>query len=120
MEGERCLYFRTIICYVVNTQSARQANATGGRNEKAVQEFLEKNWSANLNDADSIRLTVKALLEVVDSGSKNMEVAMMKYGVPMRMISTEELQEIISDIEREQEESKKTNAEGTSQDGGSS
>jgi len=55
------------------TYSAWKANAIGGRNEKAVQEFLEKNWSSNLNNDDAIRLTIKALLEVVDAGSK-------KYG----------------------------------------
>lgn len=85
-----------------------QAYAIGGRNEKAVQEFLEKNWTASLADQDSLRLTVKALLEVVDSGSKNMEVAILKYGQPVRMISDEELQSIIADIEREQEEAKKS------------
>eukprot|EP01036_Dinobryon_divergens_P022136 gene22136-30372_t len=93
------------------TYSAWKAYAIGGRSEKAVQEFLEKNWTANLTDAESIRLTVKALLEVVDSGSKNMELAVIKFGSPMRMLPTEELQEIISDIEREQEEAKKSTAE---------
>ncbi len=88
-----------------------KAYAIGGRSEKAVQEFLEKNWTANLTDAESIRLTVKALLEVVDSGSKNMELAVIKFGSPMRMLPTEEMQEIISDIEREQEEAKKSTAE---------
>jgi len=37
----------------------------GGRNEKAVKEFLEKNWSPGLSEADAIKLTVKALLEVL-------------------------------------------------------
>jgi 20S proteasome subunit alpha 4 len=59
-----------------------------------------------------VRLTVKALLEVVDSGSKNMEVAVITYGNPMRLLPEEELQGIISDIEREQEEAKRS-AQGT-------
>ena len=58
-----------------------------------------------------MRLTVKALLEVVDSGSKNMEVALLKFGEPVKMIPEEQLQTIISDIEREQEEAKKNNQE---------
>jgi 20S proteasome subunit alpha 4 len=91
--------------------SLLQANAIGGRNEKAVQEFLEKNWTAGLAVADATRLTVKALLEVVDSGSKNMEVAVMTQGVKMRMLTEVELQAIITDIEREQEEAKKSNQE---------
>lgn len=88
------------------TYSAWKANAIGGRNEKAVQEFLEKNWTVGLSDEDTVRLAVKALLEVVDSGSKNMEVAVLKLGQPVKMLPEDELQAIISDIEREVEEAK--------------
>ena len=56
-----------------------QANALGGRNEKAVKEFLEKTWTDGLTETEAVRLTVKALLEVVDSGSKNMEIAVMRF-----------------------------------------
>lgn len=54
-----------------------------------------------------MRLTIKALLEVVDSGSKNMEVAVSRCGVPVRMLTEAELEVIIADIEREAEEAKK-------------
>lgn len=64
-----------------------------------------------MSDDESVRLTVKALLEVVDSGSKNMEVALLRFGEPVKMISEEELQTIITDIEREQEEAKKNTQE---------
>ena len=72
-----------------------------------MQEFLEKNWTANLPEGDAVRLAIKALLEVVDSGSKNMEVAVSRYGMPMRLLTESELDAIIADIEREQEEAKK-------------
>ena len=72
-----------------------------------MQEYLEKNWNATLNEADAVRLTIKALLEVVDSGAKNMELAVSRYGVPMRLVPEAELEVIIADIEREQEEAKK-------------
>jgi 20S proteasome subunit alpha 4 len=97
------------------TYSAWKANAIGGRNEKAVQEFLEKNWTAGLSDEDTLRLTIRALLEVVDSGAKNMEVAVLRYGVPVNMITEAELQAAISDIEREQEEAKKSSQEAAMQ-----
>lgn len=48
-----------------------------------MKEFLEKNWVPELSEEDSIRLTVKALLEVVDSGSKNMEIAIMRNQQPV-------------------------------------
>jgi 20S proteasome subunit alpha 4 len=47
------------------TYSSWKANCIGGRNEKAVKEFLEKNWAADLSQDDSVRLAVKALLEVL-------------------------------------------------------
>lgn len=97
------------------TYSAWKANAIGGRNEKAVKEFLEKNWTAGLSETDSVRLTVKALLEVVDSGSKNMDIAVMRRGEAISMIPEEELGVIIADIEREAEEAKKEK-EGTAEE----
>lgn len=93
------------------TYSSWKANAIGGRNEKAVQDFLEKNWTNNLGEDAAIRLTIKALLEVVDSGAKNMEVAVLKCGEHVKMVPEGELQTIIEDIEREQEESKKNKDE---------
>ena len=88
-----------------------KANAIGGRNEKAIQEFLEKQWNATLTQEQSIRLTIKALLEVVDSGAKNMEISVIVKGEPMRIVEEEAVDVIIKDIEREQEEAKKKTAE---------
>lgn len=76
-----------------------------------MQEFLEKSWSSNLTEDEAVRLTIKALLEVVDSGSKNMEVAVMKFKEPVHMVTEDQLQAIISDIEKEQEEAKKSTQE---------
>ena len=39
-----------------------QANSTG-RNSKTVREYLEKNW-ADTSGEDTVRLAIKALLEV--------------------------------------------------------
>ena len=88
------------------TFSAWKANCIGGRNEKAVKEFLEKNWTQGLGEEEAVRLTVKALLEVVDSGSKNMEVAIMRRGAPVFMMPEDGLQAVITDIEKEVEEAK--------------
>ncbi len=76
---------------------------------------MEKNWIANLTEQDATRLAIKALLEVVDSGSKNMEVAVMLPGKTMRMLTETELEAITADIEREQEEAKKNNQQQESQ-----
>ena len=66
-----------------------KAYALGGRNEKAVNEYLEKNWTAGMTEEDSVRATIKALLEVVDSGAKNMEIAVMRRGEAVKYVLVE-------------------------------
>lgn len=53
-----------------------QANAIG-RSSKTVREFLEKNWKADMSRDQVIQLAVKSLLEVVQTGAKNIDLAVM-------------------------------------------
>ena len=53
-----------------------KANAIG-RSSKTVREFLEKHYNDTLNRDAAIKLTVRALLEVVQTGASNMEVVWM-------------------------------------------
>lgn len=82
-----------------------KANAIG-RSSKTVQEYLEKNYSDDDIESDehTIKLTLKALLEVVQTGSKNIEMAVMKRGEPMRLLETNEIEEYVKEIEKEKEE----------------
>ncbi len=89
------------------TYSAWKAHAIGGRNEKAVKEYLEKAWAETMTESECITLAIKALMEVVDSGGKNMEIMVMSdRGAVVRTISEEDISEIIKTIEREAEEAK--------------
>lgn len=54
-----------------------QANAIG-RSSKTVREFLEKAWKADMTQDESIKLAVKSLLEVVQTGAKNIDLAVME------------------------------------------
>lgn len=46
-----------------------------------MREFLEKNHKDDLTREESIKLTVKSLLEVVQTGAKNIEISVMEeYG----------------------------------------
>lgn len=45
-----------------------------------------------------------------------MEVAVITFGNPMRLLPEEELQSIITDIEREQEEAKRSNQDNQAMD----
>merc|ERR1711893_494613 len=88
-----------------------KANAIG-RNAKTVREFLEKNWTAEAVDTEegATKLAVKALLEVVQLGGKNLEVAVMR--VPdndqkgknlMVMLPVDEVEKYVTEIEEEKE-----------------
>jgi len=79
---------------------------TIGRSAKTVREFLEKHYTEELSnsEAECIKLTLKALLEVVQSGAKNMEVAVMRRGKPLEMMGLEEIEKHIAEIEKEREE----------------
>ena len=63
-----------------------QANATG-RSAKTVREYLEKHYSPEAVSSrdDTILLAIRALLEVVQSSSKNMELAVMEKGKPLEV-----------------------------------
>ena len=79
-----------------------KANAIG-RNSKPVSEFLEKSYENEMSSVDTIKLTVKALLEVVQSGADSMEIAVMNNERKVRNLSVEEIQVVIDEIEKEKE-----------------
>jgi 20S proteasome subunit alpha 4 len=82
------------------------ANAIG-RSAKTVREFLEKAYTVEAvsTEKETIKLALKALLEVVQSGSKNMEVAIMsRRSKQLQILTTAELDVYIQEIEKEKEE----------------
>lgn len=74
-----------------------------GRSSKTVREFLEKNYTEDLSDEDTIRLTVKLLLEVVQTGAKNIEVLVMKPHNVIEKLSVDEIKKYVDEIEAEKE-----------------
>lgn len=66
-------------------------------------EFLEKNYNdeAIQTDLSTIKLAIKALLEVVQG--KNLEVAVMERGKRMRVLSHQEIDKLVTEIEKEKE-----------------
>jgi len=82
-----------------------KANAIG-RNAKTVREFLEKNYSAEkvVTEEDTVKIAIKALLEVVQSGGKNLEICVMKEDTKMRMMGLPEIEKIVAEVEKEKED----------------
>ncbi|XP_072901882.1 proteasome subunit alpha type-7 isoform X2 [Hemitrygon akajei] len=83
----------------------KQANAIG-RSAKTVREFLEKNYTdeAIATDNDTIKLAIKALLEVVQSGGKNIELAIIRRNQVLKLLDAKEIESLVVEIEKEKEE----------------
>lgn len=96
------------------THSEWKAQVIGGRNAKSLREFLEKNWEEGLDEAKAVRMGVQALLEVVDSGAKNMEICVVRAGGAKSIMDEKDVDAIVKQIEAEAEEGKPTTATASS------
>lgn len=81
----------------------RKANAIG-RSAKTVREFLERNHEDAMSREDTIKLTIKSLLEVVQTGAKNIEIAVSAPGKKLEMLDTEEIEKYVESINTEKQE----------------
>ncbi|KZV84067.1 N-terminal nucleophile aminohydrolase [Exidia glandulosa HHB12029] len=82
--------------------SAWKANAIG-RSSKTVREFLEKNHKDDMGRDETIKLTIKSLLEVVQTGAKNIEIAVMESYGKVTNLDLAQIEAIVAEIEREKE-----------------
>lgn len=87
------------------TYSAWKANAIGGARAKTVREFLEKHYTDDIaaDDRECLKLAVKSLLEVVQSGSKNIELAVMRPGGAVQNLTADEVGELVTEVEAEKQ-----------------
>ncbi|KAH7836728.1 hypothetical protein Vadar_004849 [Vaccinium darrowii] len=64
-----------------------------------MREFLEKNYKET-SGQETVKLAIRALLEVVESGGKNIEVAVMtKDG--LHQLDEAEIDAVVAEIEAE-------------------
>lgn len=79
-----------------------KANATG-KSAKTVREFLEKFYTPETVETEegAVKLAITALLEVVQSGQKNLEVAVMRKDQAMQMLDSETIEKYVNIIEEE-------------------
>jgi 20S proteasome subunit alpha 4 len=84
------------------TYSEWKANAIG-RSSKTVREFLEKNYKTENQSTDDgcLKLACQALLEVVQSSSKNIELAIMKSNSSLEIVPLEKVTKLVEEIEKE-------------------
>ncbi|KAK9813257.1 hypothetical protein WJX72_011522 [[Myrmecia] bisecta] len=92
-DGKPCLYQTD----PSGTYSAWKANAIG-RNSKTVREYLEKNYEETAGQG-TIKLAIKALMETVETGSKNIEIAVMERDTGLRFLTDEEVDSLVAEVE---------------------
>lgn len=90
-----------------------KANAIG-RSSKTLRELLEKKYEADMDRDQTIRLAVKCLLEVVQTGTQNIELAIMHPGKKVEYLEEESLKKFVDEIEAEKaaEEAEKKRKSG--------
>jgi 20S proteasome subunit alpha 4 len=93
------------------THSRWRAQVIGGRNAKSLREFLEKQYQDlkedDLTEQKCVRLAVQALLEVVDSGAKTMQLCVIRERGVKEMLKEEDIQVHVNEIEATMEEEKR-------------
>lgn len=78
--------------------------ATTGKGDKAIQEYLEAAYEADLEEDAAVKMAVRALLDVADGGAKNIEVVLLTHNNPAETLNDETLESLVEQIEKEKEE----------------
>jgi len=81
-----------------------------GKNSKTVQDFLEKKYTEDLNEEDTLKLAIKALLEVTEASVNNIEIVLIKEG-GLEWVSEERLEPLVKELDDSAERIAKLKAE---------
>lgn len=74
--------------------------ASIGKNSKTVQDYLEKHF-VDTSGMDTVKLALRAMLETVEASSKTIELAVMEKNTGLRVLSDEEVDQLVKAIEEE-------------------
>ena len=75
-----------------------------GGHSKNLQEFLEKNYKDDGTEEETIKFTIRTLMQVAESGAKNIEICVTRSDKKREMISSEVVERIVAAIELEEKE----------------
>jgi 20S proteasome subunit alpha 4 len=87
-------------------------SAAIGKNSEKVMELLEASYDNNMTEDKALNLAIDCMLQYVEAGSKNIEVALMRVNEPMQIVEDDRIDRIITKLEDEKkkkEESTKGN-----------
>ena len=78
-----------------------------GRSAKSVVEYLEKKYDSEaMSESDALHLAISALLEVVESGGKNIEVGVVRRGEGLTMMDQDKVDALAKKIGDDKEKTK--------------
>jgi len=60
---------------------------------------VEEKYKDNMTEDEVLKCTIDAMLQYVEAGSKNMEVAVIKPGNDFKIVPDERIEEIIKQVE---------------------
>ena len=95
------------------THSSWKAQVIGGRNAKSLREQLEKSYEPNMTEQQCVKLAIQTLLEVVDSGAKNMEICVLRQGNVKVTMKDADVDAVVKEIEEEAEDTKMSTTEAS-------
>ena len=74
-----------------------------GKNSDKVLGILEEKYKDNMSEEEALKCLISAMLEYVEAGSKNMEVAVIRPGNQFKIIEDEKIDKIIGQVEKKEE-----------------
>ncbi|ETO15938.1 hypothetical protein RFI_21422 [Reticulomyxa filosa] len=68
-----------------------------------LNEFLEKHYTDELTIDAAVKLAVRALLEVVEHGAKNIDVGILERKKTLSKLQETDIEKIVEEIKKEEE-----------------
>ena len=78
-----------------------------GKNSDKVIGLLENSYKDGLSEDEALNVTIGAILNYVEAGSKNMEVAVMRPGREIEIVPDEKVDQIINQHEEKKKSEEK-------------
>ena len=82
-------------------------SAAIGKNADKVIGLLENGYKENMTQEQCLLLAIESMLQYVEAGSKNMEIAIMTPGQLMQVLPDEKVDKLIKDIEEKKKAEEK-------------
>jgi len=80
-----------------------------GKNSGKIIGILEEKYKDNMTEDEALKCSIDALIQYVEAGSKNMEVAVIKPGNQFEIVSDDKIEEIIKQVEASKKKNDKKN-----------